>query len=187
MNSLFVSYNGFRCIINYLIYFSDVCLELPFILTHPNPESNIANVDGLSEGVDDFQFTEAGRPGDESSGDEAPEVSETPVGPPLAPQVTPNGGGSGGNSRPQMGLAAKRTTGGMKAQPVNSHFAEFMRASEMPDGLAAFAMPPPPSAAATAAVSSTPATVGGVSREPVDVLDSFLGLSASPIPSKSNG
>lgn len=164
--------------------FSDVCLELPFILTHPNPESSATTPGSGGEGAGDcleeFHFTEAGRAGDESSGGEgveAPLASALPSQAP--PSLTPNGGG--GASRPQMGLLAKRaasggsggSNSGVPKSPPNSHIAEFLRASEVPDGMAAFS-PSPPST--TAAATDT-----------VDVLETFLGLRDSPRPSGSNG
>ncbi|KAH9284683.1 Beta-arrestin-1 [Echinococcus granulosus] len=163
---------------------SDVCLELPFILTHPNPETGAttpgSGAEGAGDGLEDFHFTEAGRAGDESSGGEGVEGPALPPLPPQAPQpLTPNGGA--GASRPQMGLLAKRATGGGSAgsnsrgpkSPPNSHIAEFLHASEMPDGMAAFA-PPPPSAT-------------GASTDAADVLETFLGMLESPPPSNSNG
>ncbi|EUB61154.1 putative beta-arrestin [Echinococcus granulosus] len=164
--------------------FSDVCLELPFILTHPNPETGAttpgSGAEGAGDGLEDFHFTEAGRAGDESSGGEGVEGPALPPLPPQAPQpLTPNGGA--GASRPQMGLLAKRAAGGGSAgsnsrgpkSPPNSHIAEFLHASEMPDGMAAFA-PPPPSAT-------------GASTDAADVLETFLGMLESPPPSNSNG
>ncbi|CDI98180.1 beta arrestin 1 [Echinococcus multilocularis] len=163
---------------------SDVCLELPFILTHPNPETGAttpgSGAEGAGDGLEDFHFTEAGRAGDESSGGEGVEGPALPALPPQAPQpLTLNGGA--GASRPQMGLLAKRAAGGGCAgsnsrgpkSPPNSHIAEFLHASEMPDGMAAFA-PPPPSAT-------------GASTDAADVLETFLGMLEFPPPSNSSG
>ncbi|KAL5108340.1 Beta-arrestin-1 [Taenia crassiceps] len=162
---------------------SDVCLELPFILTHPTPESSATTPgsggEGAGDGLEDFHFTEAGRAGDESSGGEGVEASAVSALPLQAPpSLTPNGGG--GASRPQMGLLAKRAVGGgsggscsvVQKSPPNSHIAEFLRASEVPDGMAAFAPSPSTTAAATDAV---------------DVLETFLGIRESPRSSSSNG
>uniref|UniRef100_A0A5K3F797 Arrestin_C domain-containing protein n=1 Tax=Mesocestoides corti TaxID=53468 RepID=A0A5K3F797_MESCO len=141
---------------------SDVCLELPFILTHPNPESSATA--GLESALDDFHFTEAGRVGDESSGGEGAE------GPPDA--AAPNGGAAAAatfGARPQMGVLAKRaaTATGRSPTAASSHIAEFLRASEMPDGMAAFA----------------PA----VSTENTDTLEDFLGIQSKRRSPSSNG
>ncbi|VDL19966.1 unnamed protein product [Hymenolepis diminuta] len=199
---------------------SDVCLELPFILTHPNPEPNPALVEGESgiptdNLLDDFHFTEAGRPGDDSSGGEGGggggvvvSVPPTPVSIPLQPLS--NGGPSASAtvsisaastavaataaaSKPQMGLLAKRAAAinvngsgsGMNGERKSPpHIAEFLRASEMPDGMAAFALSPPQPQQRSVIVDGGGAMA--MSRETVDALangrcvQSSLSSSASP-------
>ncbi len=123
--------------------FSDACLELPFILTHPNnPDPPLA---GILDG--DFHFTEAARGSDSEGGGEG---NHTPPPPPPHP---PTNGTPG--RPPQMGVLARRAANSNASEPTAStaaaavHIAEFLRASEMPDGMAAFApevkqIPPPP-------------------------------------------
>nr|CUU97555.1 hypothetical transcript [Hymenolepis microstoma] len=184
---------------------SDVCLELPFILTHPNPEPNPALMESESgiptdNLLDDFHFTEAGRPGDESSGGEGGggtfSVPPTPAS--LSLQPSSNGGPSASAivpisatstaivasttaSKPQMGLLAKRaaatnvngSSSGMNGERKSPpHIAAFLRASEMPDGMAAFSSPSPQPQQTSGIVNG-----GGTlatSNEAVDALDSFL-------------
>ncbi|VDN97182.1 unnamed protein product [Rodentolepis nana] len=180
-------------------------MELPFILTHPNPEPNPALLESESgiptdSILDDFHFTEAGRPGDESSGGEGGggsfSVPPTPAS--LSLQPSYNGGPSASAivpisatstaivstaaaSKPQMGLLAKRAAatnvngsgsglnGERKSPP---HIAEFLRASEMPDGMAAFASPLPQSQQTSGIVNGSGTMT--TSNEAVDALDSFL-------------
>ncbi|KAM7536069.1 hypothetical protein Aperf_G00000092672 [Anoplocephala perfoliata] len=178
---------------------SDVCLELPFILTHPNPEPDVAATGG--EGVcltdnplDDLQFSEGGRPDDESSGGEGGGITTSS---PLTLQPTSNGGSStvaAAASKPQMGLLAKRAaavaatngvsvgSGERKSPP---HIAEFLRASEMPDGMPAFASPslkPSPQSQSQCGIGMVTST------EAVDALDGFLwGVKEPQRPVSSNG
>ncbi|KAM7534965.1 hypothetical protein Aperf_G00000092694 [Anoplocephala perfoliata] len=74
----------------------EVCLELPFILTHPNPKPDLAATGGegacLADNLlDDFQFLEGGRPDDESSGGEGGGITTSS---PLTHQPISNGGSS---------------------------------------------------------------------------------------------
>ncbi|KAM3173575.1 hypothetical protein ACTXT7_012245 [Hymenolepis weldensis] len=206
-----------------LAYNGDVCLELPFILTHPNPESNPALIEGESgiptdNLLDDFHFTETGRPGDDSSGGEggggggvAVSVPPTPAS--LSLQPLSNGGPSASTnvsisvastavaamaaaSKPQMGLLAKRAAAtnvngsgsGMNGERKSPpHIAEFLRASEMPDGMAAFASPSPQPQQRSAIVDGGGAMT--TSKEAVDALDNFLRGFVEPQqrPASSNG
>ncbi|KAM7535255.1 hypothetical protein Aperf_G00000092700 [Anoplocephala perfoliata] len=79
-----------------------VCLKLPFspilsfILTHPNPKPDVAATGGegacLTDNLlDDFQFSEGGRPDDESSGGEGGRITTSS---PLPHQPISNSGSS---------------------------------------------------------------------------------------------